>query len=195
MYKEKDFNGCVFNPLCNGSLLDVYPRLSEIVPEALWADQQLDNILRFLIVMYDPNSPLIRNEKDLKYRRAKAFELCGIHDEGLQTALETHTHYYFPKLVFEYLKRFGKSKEWAVIAALEYCFWESIYKLISPISGDNSKIELDAVQKKEVIKDGVDKDIKRLEQYYKQFFGGDEVLEKKVKKRISPELIASNGKS
>jgi hypothetical protein len=189
-YSKKQFDGCAFNPLTEGKMLQEYPRLSEIVsPE--WMDENADGILRFVVMVYDPSSPLIKGERDLNFRRMAAFELAGIDNDELMKLICAHAHRYVSELTIKYLIRFPKSKEWAAVVATEFCFWEGCQKLLEPISGDGSKSQLEAVQKKGLIKDELDKDIKRLDSYYKQFFGGDEDLEKKVKRRgTSPELMA-----
>lgn len=191
-YKQSDFNNCQFNPLINGDLLEAYPKLGEIVdPE--WHDENLDSILRYLIIVYDPKSPLIAYERDLNYRKDIAVQLAKITDETLANAVITSTHSYSPSLVIKYLMRFARSKEWAAICAFESSFWESIKEVIEPISGKNSKEKLESVQKKAAIKEEIEKDIKRLDQLYRTFFGEDEDLHAKVKRRLTPEMIA-NGK-
>jgi hypothetical protein len=188
-YSKKQFDGCAFNPLTEGKMLQEYPRLSEIVsPE--WMDENTDGILRFVVMVYDPSSPLIKGERDLNYRRTAAFELASIEDDKLINALSGHTHNYSPELIVKYLVRFGKSKEWAMICAFEFKFWEAVKMMIQPIVGKTSKEELEAVQKKAVVSEQLDIDIRRLESYMKIFFGEDDVLMKK-KRSITPELVAN----
>lgn len=191
-YKKAAFAGCMFNPLSEEKLLIAYPRLSEIVlPE--WQDEHLDNIIRFIICVYDPKSPLFLTERDLNFRKGLSAELCGfdMDDEEFITSIFTCTHTYFVELLMRFLTRFIKSKEFAAIIIVENCFWESAKKLMEPITGKDSKQELEAVQKKSAIKDELDKDIARLDRYYKAYFGEDEVLEEAAKKiRKTPESIS-----
>ena len=58
---------------------------------------------------------------------------------------------------------------------------------MEPINGKDSKQELEAVQKKSAIKDELDKDIARLDKYYKAYFGDDEVLETRAKTKWTAE--------
>lgn len=194
-YKEADFSGCMFNPLCKEKMLVKYPRLGEIVlPE--WKDKDTDNIIRFIICAYDPKSPLFITERDLNYRKGISADLSGfdMNDEEFLNSIYNCTHIYFVELVMRFLTRFIKSKEFAAIIIVENCFWESAKKLMEPISGKNSKEELEAVQKKSAIKDELDKDIARLDKYYKSFFGDDDSLEAKAKTRITPESVAKLNK-
>ena len=191
-FKVSDFNSLQFNPLCSGKMLTEYPRLSEIVsPE--WTDEaDLDKIIRYCILVYDPKSALVANEKDLNYRKGIAAELAKLNlkDEEYMQGIYNFNHTIALDFTIRFLIRFVKSKEWATICALEASFWESIRKVLEPISGKNSKEELESVQKKATIKDEIDKDIKRVETYYKIFFGEDAEFENKAKKRVTPETIS-----
>lgn len=194
MYSKKQFDKCVFNPLTENKMLSVYPKLSEII-EPDWAqDENLDKLIRFTILVYDLNSPLVSDEKDLTYRKGLAAELAGMddtmYDKEFMEEVYTSKHAYLPHLIFKYLIRFCKSRDWAAICALEFKFWEAVRQSMQPITGKNSKEELEAIQKKAVIADEIDKDLKRIDTYYKTFFGNDSELEVKAKKRITPEQIA-----
>lgn len=192
IYKQSDFNNCQFNPLVDQPILDAYPKLNEII-EPEWLDDNLDSIIRYMIIVYDPKSPLINHERDLNYRKDIAINLAQITDEKLAAGVFQLKHAYAPDLIIKYLMRFARSKEWAAICAFESSFWESIKEVIEPISGKSSKEKLESVQKKSAIKEEIEKDIKRLDALYKVFFGEDDALEVKSKRRLSPEMIA-NGK-
>lgn len=190
MYKYSDFLHCQFNPLAENPILRAYPKLSEIIdPE--WQDECLDSILRYMLMVYDPKSPLVNNERDLNYRKGIAIELAEISDELMAESIINSTHKYSPALIIKYLMRFARSKEWAAICAFESAYWESIKEVIEPISGKNSREKLDSVQKKAVIKQEIIEDIKRLDALYRTFFGEDDELLNKNKRRLSPEMIAS----
>lgn len=190
IYKLRDFEGCTFNPLVDTRMLEAYPKLSEIVlPE--WLDECTDQILRYAIMVYDPKSPLIINEKDLNYRKGIAGELAGIEDETILDSIYNSTHSYSPDLIIKYLMRFARNKEWAAICAFESSFWESIKEVIEPITGKNSREKLDSVQKKSAIKEEIEKDILRLDKLYRVFCGEDDELQNKTKRRLTPELMAT----
>jgi hypothetical protein len=199
VYNEKSFSGCMFNPLSKRKMVDAYPRLNEIIlPE--WNGPELDSLIRYTICVYDPKSVLAITERDLNYRKGLAAELAGIDmsDDDFITSVYTCTHKFtddpssggLVDFIIRFLMRFIKSKEWAAIVIVENCFWESAKKLMEPITGKNSKEELEAVQKKSAIKDELDKDIARLEKYHKLFFGEDDVLQEAVKTKMTPESIA-----
>lgn len=190
IYKEKDFIYCQFNPLVDRPILKAFPVITEIVnPD--WQDDQRDAIIRYSIMVYDPKSPLVLNERDLNYRKGLAIELVHLDDQYTVESVINSTHKHSPDFIFEYLKRFARSKEWAAICAFESSFWESIREVMEPISGKNSREKLDSVQKKAAIKEEIEKDIKRLDQLYRTFFGEDDDLMNKNKRRLTPELIAN----
>lgn len=190
IYKQTDFNNCQFNPLVGGLMLQTFPLLADIVnPD--WQDEYLDSILRYIIMVYDPKSPLVLNERDLNYRKGIALELANLENQEVAEPILTLTHRYSESLMILYFRRFIRSKEWAAICALEFSFWESLREVMKPISGKNSREILDSVQKKAAIKEEIEKDIKRLDQFQRSFFGEDEELLAKNKRRITPELMAN----
>lgn len=211
MYTKEQFDRCEFNPLVNGRMLENYPRLAEIVNPQWIEDPNFENILRYVIMVYDPKSYLVENERDLNHRKGIAADLAciplseneeqdGIRDSiyscGYAFRVESDNFIsdfieYLPDLITRYLCRFSSTKEWSAIVVTEHCYWESCRKLLEPISGKDTKSELEAVEKKSRIKDEIEKDIARLDKYIAKFFGEDEVLIKKVKRKgFSPESVA-----
>lgn len=196
MYTTKDFKKCVFNPMAEKKMLTEFPKLSEIVSPDWDEEPQLDSLLRYTIMVYDPASPLVINERDLNFRKSSAAELAkfDMDDEQLLTSIYSCTHHFVPELVVKYLARFGKSMEFALLVTLEYCYWESIRHLNDPINGDTTKAILEAAQKKGVLKDEAEKDIIRIDKYRKSFFGGDTEIEETFKRKSfsSPEKMLKN---
>lgn len=192
MYKKKDFGGCMFNPMMDEPMLDAYPRLSEIIHPDWTQDELFDSILRYVIMIYDPKSILIVNERDLNHRKGVAAMLChfDMDNRELMSKVYGCTYEYMIDLILKFLIRFVKSKEWAAICAFESAYWESIKKVIEPITGKNSRDILMSVQIKAAIKDEIEKDVARLEKLYIKFLGEDDSLIQKAARRVSPELIA-----
>ena len=174
-------------------MIEAYQELCEIVPKEIAVSPFFDKVIRFIIMVYDSRSGLVINERDINHRKNKAAKLIELDllDEAVVQEIMTFSNTAVLEFTVKYLQRFSRSKEWAAICALEYKYWESIQKLMQPIQGIKDIEELQAVQKKATIADEIDKDIRRLESYYRIFFGDDEELSKKAQKRISPELIAT----
>lgn len=190
-YTKKSFEQCQFNPFQGGKMITSFPVLSEIVlPE--WAkDTYLDILLRYTIMVYDPKSPIAIAERDLNYRKGIAMELLALEEESVKDALYTCTYPILVDLTVKYLVRFVRSKEWAAICAIEFKYWEAIRLIMQPISTDkDDKAQLDAANKKEVLSASIDEGLNKIDQYYRRFFGEDEELLNKAKKRLTPELMA-----
>lgn len=191
-YKKKDFAGCMFNPLVDEPMLEAHMRLKEIIPLALFEDANIDSVMRYVIMIYDPKSILIFNERDMNHRKGVAAQLAGFDtsDESYLNNLYQCNLKHVVEFILKYLTRFVKSKEWAAICAFESAFWESITRVIEPISGKNSRDILMSVQIKAAIKDEIEKDTARLEKLYQKFLGEDDSLIQKAARRVSPEQIA-----
>lgn len=200
MYTSKQFKNCVFNPLSEGKMLSLYPKLSEIIEPEWTEDENLDRLIRYVICVYDPGSPLVSAERDMNYRKGIAADLAGFDsvmgDDDLMQSIYRCTHDYITVLIVEYLRRFAKSMEFAALIVTESCYWEAVGHLMTPIKGEDSKKILEAAQKKSVLKDEMDKDIARIDKYKKTFFGGDDALEEVFKRKSfsSPEKLLKSTK-
>lgn len=190
-YNKKSFEGCPFNPFHGGRMILSFPILAEIVlPE--WADDAyLDQIIRYTIAVYDPKSPISIGERDLNYRKGIAIELLEIKDEDFTEQLYQCSYPILVDFTVKYLVRFVRSKEWAAICATEFKYWEAIRLIMQPISSDKSdKEQLDAANKKDVLSASIEEGLTKLDLYYRRFFGEDEELLNKAKRRMTPELMA-----
>jgi hypothetical protein len=174
-------------------MLIAYPVLREIMPVDSENDPLYDELIRYTIMIYDPKSALVIAERDLNYRKGVAAELCGlpVDDEEHMEHIYSCARVGLVELTCKFLVRFVKSKEWAAICAYEYKFWEAIRLIMQPIAADKSDREqLDAANKKDVLSASIDEGLVKLDTYYKSFFGEDTELERRAKKRMTPELMA-----
>jgi hypothetical protein len=199
-YSEKDFSGCVINPL-QKDLLAKNKGLSDLVPVITSDDEEsttvvfdkteIENILRYVIIVYDPQSALVKNERDLGRRKEQAADLAELRaSEDYRQSVYSCEHLLMVPLIVGYLMNYAKNKEWAAICVFEQTFWENIKQLMQPVRGTDSKAELQAVEKKSKLKSEVDDDIVRLQQYYSKFLGEDRSLEEKAKPKMTPEGMA-----
>lgn len=163
-------------------MVDAYPKLRTIFSTGN------DEIIRYVIMMYDQKSPLLEEERDLNRRRVIAVEMSGCQAEEL--AIEEPLH----EAIIEYLQFIGVMT-WAAACAATYRFWEAIRIQLQPIRGVTDKEQLEAAQKKNVLADSIDDCMKRIDAYAKELAGGDEKVEKKVKKSFaSIEKMLNAGK-
>ena len=193
-YAAKDFAGCKINPFTKDILskIAIVPDLKDALGEPIELSKtEKENLTKYAIMVYDPASPLVRKEKDLPARKERAADLAELKDDPeYRASIYSGKHPAMPIIITRYLIQFAKSKYWAAICAFETTFWESIFKLIEPISGKDSKQELESVEKKSKIKTEIDSDIKRLEDYYLKFFGDDTEIKDEAMKKFTPEMAS-----
>lgn len=189
-YKEAEFSGCMFNPMCDKKMLVEYPVLLEIITPEWKEDKNLDKIIRYVIIMYDSRSPLLKEERDYTKRKRVAISLTKISEELAETILDGSNDVFFDFMII-YLSRYVKEKQFAALCAFEFKYYENIAELLTPIKGDTNAERLEAAKKKSVISDEIDKDIKRIDDYWNQIFGDKELVEKVKSKKYKPEMMGN----
>ncbi len=178
-------------------MLKAYPRLKEICPDDVEDMANCDLVLRYVCFLYDPKSPLIAGERDLNYRKQVAAELAGFtlgDDDAFLQPLYASQYDWVTSLIMRFLIRFIKQRQWALICSIEMAYWEGITRIMKPIekpTGSKDWDELKALEMKAKLKDEAEKDLRRLDTLYKNFFNEDDELEGAAKNvRITPEMIA-----
>lgn len=193
-YSEKDFQSCEFNPFSKLPMLEQYPRIKEIV-DAEWISEyaaSIDNILRFVVIVYDKNSPLRQNERDSLRRKNIAYDLAGfdrLENGEPDEVIVNETHPIIFMITVRYLAKFIKSKEYAALCAFEFKYYENIMELMTPIKGDTNAERLEAAKKKSVISEEIVKDIKIIDDLWLGFFGEKTLVEKVKAKKFIPEMM------
>ena len=173
-------------------MLSAYPKLSEIILPEWKEDENIDKIIRYVIMVYDPKSPLQRDEKDLIRRKSASARLAVLNttDSEFINGIYDGSNQICFGIITNYLVRFIKDKEFAALCAFQYKYFENIKELLTPISGETNAERLEAARKKSVISDEIDKDILRIDDYWQKVYG-DNILTEQIKsKRITPESIA-----
>lgn len=171
-------------------MVAVYPGLHKIIPAEARALPLLDMMIRYSIMIYDPKSPLVADERDLNYRKNLALDFLKVQDQSVRDQMISCEQPFLPEVITGILQHFIKSMEWACLSALEFKFWEAINITMQPLSGLSGKEQLEALQKKALASKEMEADMKRIEQYYKSLFSDDGDLEKKARSRVSPESVA-----
>lgn len=189
-YKIEAFKGCQFNPLIAEKMMAAYPGLRGNLESEWIEDPDIDNLLRYVILVYDPKSPLVSDERDISHRKNLALDMLEVDEDEVRDKWIAHLHPFMVDLICLLLFRYIKSREYAMLQALEFKFSESVKLVLQPVAGKSSKEELEALQKKSIAADEMDKDIKRIEAYHQQYFMEDGDLAKKAKRKMSPEYIA-----
>lgn len=196
-YTEKHFLSCPFNPL-DKSLFVTYPKLKGLIygRDAKTIDEW-EKLMRYIIALYDPGSPLIKDNNDLTVRKQAAAEVAGfdiVLENDYLLKIYTCDDDDFTEVTVLYLKLYGNSRLWTMIQANLQTFWEYSLRLMTPISrAEKDKDLVSAVSMKSKMSEDLETINDRIERCLKKFYNGDIELEEKAKiKRITPESIADN---
>lgn len=195
MFKKDQFSKCAFNPMIEDSMLKTYPKLAEIIEMEWLRDNHLEKILKYVIMVFDPKSPLM-SISNLNERKLAASELCGIDKISKDAASSILSNSYgnmLPTLIIKYLTTFPRSRDWAILCVIENKFWETISLLMKPLEEVAGKSDLlKSSESKTKIVETMKSDQSDIDHYYHVIFGDDEEVEKAVKKvSINPQYIAS----
>ena len=194
MIPNEEFSRMEFNPTVKKSLTTVYPKLKEILGSGD------DRMIRYILLMYDQNSPLRHHYPDLFKRKQFAADLAGydLDKEDVVAIYEFRVKVedgYEPyeeliNLTMKYLK-YQNNMVWQMIVSNEQAFSEYSRRVMMPVDGAKDKDILQAVEIKTKIMQSMDDIFQRLQKYNRELTGGDDKLEDVVvRKRLTPESLA-----
>jgi hypothetical protein len=195
-FTKKHFSACQFNPL-EDNLLNAYPALAEFAEG--FEGEAAVRPLRYLIAMYDPASPL-RQLTSLPARKMQAAQLSGFDLIAEEMVLESMYSFdatenkKFLLMANAYFARFIRHRTWVSICTFEQVWWEYNQKMLDRVRGDNSKQELEALEKKSKIRVEMSALHQELTRLWDDFYGkGNEDLKLSSEKSnyINPETIQS----
>lgn len=163
---------------------DLNPRVLQI------SDYQ--PMLRYIIMMYDPNSPLRKNYPELDLRKRVASQESG-YDLQLQDGEKSELEREPLTLAIVTYLRMVNNRIWTQICSVEEAIWEYNRRILEPIKAnaeDKDKDELSAVNMKSKMIQDLDLFEKRLQELERLFYVEDEITEVIKKKRFRPENIS-----
>ena len=192
IFNKEDFNKMIFNPFSiTGSIKKKYPKLKMFKT----FDSANDSMIKYVLYMYDQNTPLKEQFPELKIRKEQAAVLSGF--SLIKDNEKLHDVFFFLSdqlvdMVDEFLRK-QNNRIWSMIVSNEQTFFEYQTKLLSPVEGDRDKDILQALQIKSKIMDDLNTINDRLDSYYMKLYGEDQELLKVIKadKRLTPEFIAN----
>lgn len=202
-YDAKDFKRCLLNPLQSGNI-STDKRLAMIWPTENsniegfdeWDDVSREKLTRYVICLYDPESPLLKDEPNLNQRKVEAAIIAGFNleaqEEWLEKELYTCKNEYVVYVIAKYLQ-LRKSREFAGLMADEQTYWEFIHRLMEPITkADKDRDLMSALDIKTKLSAAKEEINARLMANWKRFFADDEDALKQVSKANiwSPEAMA-----
>jgi hypothetical protein len=192
IFNKEDFDKMIFNPFkVKSTLKKAFPKIKMFKSFELADDQ----MIAYVLYMYDQNTPLKEQFPDLKIRKEQAAILSGYSLTKDGTFL--HDLFFFVseklvQMVDEFLRK-QNNRIWSMIVSNEQTFFEYQTKLLSPVEGERDKDILQALQIKSKIMDDLNTINDRLDSYYMKLYGEDQELLKVIKadKRLTPEFIAN----
>jgi hypothetical protein len=190
MYKYPDFASCLFNPL-EKNLLVKYPQLIVLLPKC----KDDEKVLRFIISMYDPNNPVVRENRDPLLRKKSCAVLAGfdlIKDEVFLEEIFNYTNEEIVEKTDRFLKEFVHIRLWSMICANEQTFFEYSKRMMKPVeeAGAKEKDLMSAIAIKSKLSEDMDAINNRLDSYYDKLYGDADLKNKVQKVRISPESMS-----
>lgn len=199
MFTEKEFTKCFYNPMAK-DIFSTYPRLNELLPKEVDEEDKLfaekERLVRYILALYDPQSPIVKEYPDLTSRKLAAADIAGYHavkEQELLDIIFACDSEYMVSIIVSFLRNIVQSRLWASIQADEQTFWEFISRMLLPIAKDNKdKDMVSAVAMKTKLSEDKEGIAVQLEKNWQKFFADDDGLKKKIEKRNnwSPESMA-----
>jgi len=175
-------------------MLTAYPKLKTITGDAD------DRMIRYVLLMYDMNSPLREYYPELEKRKQFAAstagydldkdDVTGLFDFKIKVEEEEVVYEELLNLIVKYLK-YQNNYVWSMIVGNEQAFYEFNKRVMIPVDGTRDKDILQAVDIKNKLMDAQDNIVQRLQRYLRELTGEDDKLEESItkRKRLRPENI------
>lgn len=166
------------------NLLDEFPEFKSHT--ALLGDNQ-NELLRYLIYMYDPNSDLIKQEPDYSTRKAKAAQLSNYYPQDID---------YINSKALYFLTRIYWNRKWREWNILQFELYENCRARLITIKEDenqNQKTMMEAYQKKGLLSSQAIEIQKRLDTLDLEIFGDNTDVLRHAEQTLltTPEAIAA----
>ena len=150
--------------------------------------------MKYLVFMYDKNSPLVSQYSEVRARKQKALELANVvksEDPYLYEKLMLFEDSDLIQIAAQMLRKQNDSI-FSMLVSQEIFFDECLKKVLQPLEIEDDKKGLEALEKKAKISEAMEKVADRIEKYKSKFFRNDDDLEKKIRNVVAftPESIA-----
>lgn len=181
------FSAMLIDPLYEGVYKEMYPILNEIPCRV--TELRYDEYIKACSLIYDPNSPLVKEYSNLKDRK-----------EYVIKDLFKGKFFSDPKFEVELLKKVYRKTEWTLLCTIDNVFDEFTTRANEPIENEgdgglDADKMLKAVQLKTKYIDDMAGMIDKRETLYKKIFYQDEDL-MNIDREIAwtPEMQAKNNR-
>ena len=192
MLTERDFRKMKIPPLSKG---DDYNKIFEDLPAAVEFGKGKQNrilLMNYILLMFDPESPFVKNYQNPKKRSLQVLDYTGLKRSKKET-IEMLTSYEDIDVlgVIDELIKWINNRLWRNIVVNETVYNEYQRELMAPTAG-KSKDKLAALKVKSTILEEVDVISSRLDGYYDQLYANDKELMSALSNlRITPEGVAA----
>lgn len=187
MIADKEFSKMEFNP---------FKKVDSKLKSILGGTDE--KMMKYVLLMYDVNSPLRQFYPELSKRKEFAASMAGydLMKENVTVLFDFKDgdtpNEELLSMVINYLK-YQNNWVWSMIVSNSEAFYEYNKRVMMPVEGNKDKDILQAINIKTQIMESQDQIYQRLQRYYKELSGGDDLLEEALtkRKRISPESVAT----
>jgi hypothetical protein len=193
MYQKENFSKCLFNP----NVEDILGKYSQLAIIKQVYPSITNQLMKYIIVVYDYNSPIVYNNRDLKTRKQQGAEFAGydllkddlnkifnLEEDGVLKAVDC------------FLKSFIHSRTWYMICSNESIFWEYGQRMLKPVGNQeeggkpmSEKDLIAAMTAKTKLSEDMASIDERLDTAYKKLYG-DENQSRFLNRATTPEQIA-----
>lgn len=197
MFDKAEFKKLRFNVYsAKGDVMSAFPRLGNIQSFKDYIEPDRNRIIKYIVYMYDKESPLVKRFQKIEDRQRESAILAGFDTQKKKDHLAliyANENESVNAMVCDFIVEIN-SRKWAMIISNEATFYEFQRALLTPIdraSANNEKAGMDAIMVKSKMMEECNLIDLRLDKYYEELFGSKEVIEYGKRKRISPESVAS----
>jgi len=189
---DADFNKMVIKPITKDTDQKIiFEHLPAFINFKGYYDHRI-KIINYILLMFDVNSPFIKNFQDITKRKREVISYVGLSRVKKETVDEI-TNNKNPEvlLMIDEFVKYINSRLWSLIVTHETAFFEYQSEILLVIDEDGSKDKLTALNLKTKILSALDDMSTKLDGYYFTLYSGDDDLETAIKNiSISPESIA-----
>ena len=196
VFNEDSFVNLVIPIYGKEDVLETYNGEFKKIFKGLFKHRRVDleKLIKYVIYMYDKNSPMRDLFSDINIRKNECAILAGYdlskHEKKL-TKIFNLTDKDIMEMLYNFLK-YQNNKAWALLTSNEEGLWQYQKELLTPIVDfRQDKEKLQALEVKAKLMNECDMIVKRIENYEEKIFGDDDDIKNKIKQeRTSPESIA-----
>ena len=151
------FKNCLFNPLVK-DLIKAYPVLKDLLPKC----DHAENVLRYILALYDPKSPLIKEVKNMTSRKQEAARIAGFNLEKDSEFLDEMFLFKNSEVTIatcSFLRNYVNEMLWSTIVAHEQVYYEYHARLMETIVDNKAVVDKKPKGKKKEDVDDFDDEI------------------------------------